>query len=269
MTGLRPSLYGAVAVLAAALIFASPAGASPQPGFRLLAGAVTPKQSIADSVDPVRVHLRFRAKRPLRVSVRINRLSSGKTARRLVAGMRMPGRGFELRWDGRTQRGKLAPAGLYELVAGPRGGPFRRVGRIRMHGHEFPVDGPHGVRGYIGRFGAPRVDGRTHQGFDITAACGTPLVAVRAGRIIKKAYDPELYGNFVVLKGEGERRTYKYAHLIWPAPVKEGQKVRAGRRLGSVGQTGNAASTPCHLHIEIRSQGKLLDPEPLINSWDW
>jgi murein DD-endopeptidase MepM/ murein hydrolase activator NlpD len=49
--------------------------------------------------------------------------------------------------------------------------------------------------------------------------------------------------------------------------VRAGQEVRAGRRIGTVGQTGNAASTPCHLHIEIRSRGDLLDPEPLLNSW--
>ncbi|MCB0871313.1 MAG: M23 family metallopeptidase, partial [Solirubrobacterales bacterium] len=54
-----------------------------------------------------------------------------------------------------------------------------------------------------------------------------------------------------------------------PAPVRRGQRVRAGRRLGSVGQTGNAASTPCHLHIEIRTRGRLLNPEPLVNAWDW
>ncbi|MBN8868128.1 MAG: M23 family metallopeptidase [Solirubrobacterales bacterium] len=154
-------------------------------------------------------------------------------------------------------------------MAGPIGGPLRRVGRIRLHGHEFPIDGRHGTRGYIGEFGAPRVDGRTHEGFDITAACGTPLVTVRAGTILKRAYDPDLYGNYVVLKGEGERRTYKYAHMLRPAPVTKGQEVRAGRRLGSVGQTGNAAGTPCHLHIEIRTHGRLLDPEPLVDSWTW
>ena len=43
--------------------------------------------------------------------------------------------------------------------------------------HVFPVQGPHGTRGPIGEFGAPRDGGRTHEGFDITAACGT-----RAGR---------------------------------------------------------------------------------------
>ncbi|MDQ5895213.1 MAG: family metallopeptidase [Actinomycetota bacterium] len=221
------------------------------------------------SVDPIRVHLRFRADRSLRVAIRIYRISSGRAriVRRIVTGRLAPGRWHHRVWDGRTQRGRLAPAGRYRALAGPVKGPFRGLGWFRLHSHLFPVGGPHGTRGYIGEFGAPRVDGRTHEGFDITAVCGTPLFAVRAGTILKKAYDPELYGNYVVLEGEGERRTYKYSHLLRPAPVREGQRVRAGRRLGSIGQTGNAAGTPCHLHFEIRSRGRLLDPEPLINSW--
>jgi murein DD-endopeptidase MepM/ murein hydrolase activator NlpD len=219
------------------------------------------------SVDPIRLHFRFRATRAVHVAIRINKVGTGRTIRRIVTGRLAPGRWHHRPWDGRSQRGRLAPAGRYRVLAGPVGGPFRPLGGIRLDGHQFPVDGPHGTRGYIGEFGAPRVDGRTHEGFDITASCGTPLVAVRAGTIIKKAFDPELYGNFIVLKGEGERRTYKYSHLLRPAPVREGQRVRAGRRLGSIGQTGNAAGTPCHLHFEVRSRGRLLDPEPLVNSW--
>lgn len=255
--------------MAAALLFAGPAAAAPDSGFRIHSAGVTPIDAIPFGVDPIRFHLRFRADQPIRISLRVKKLGTGRTIRRIVTGRLDPGRWHHRGWDGRTQRGRLAPSGRYVVVAGPVGGPLRRLGRIRIHDHTFPVDGPHGTRGYIGRFGAPRVDGRTHEGFDITAGCGSPLVAVRAGTIIKKAFDPDLYGNFVVLKGEGERRTYKYSHLLRPAPVRRGQRVRAGRRVGSVGQTGNAAGTPCHLHLEIRTRGKLLDPEPLVNAWTW
>lgn len=235
------------------------------------AGGVTPKQAVPSSVNPIRFHFRFSANRKMRVAIRIHRIVSGgeRFAGRIVTGRLSPGRWHHRVWDGRTRRGRLSPAGRYEVTAGPVGGPFRDLGRFRLHSHRFPVEGPHGSRGFIGEFGAPRVDGRTHEGFDVTAACGSPLVAVRAGRIIKKAYDPRLYGNYVVLKGEGERRTYKYSHLLRPAPVRKGKRVRAGRRLGSVGQTGNAASTPCHLHIEVRTRGRLLDPKPLLKAWDW
>ena len=87
---------------------------------------------------------------------------------------------------------------------------------------------------------------------------------MRSGTVLKNAYDPELKGNYVVYKGRSERRTYLYAHLERPAPVRVGQQIGAGRRLGSIGQTGNAAGTPCHLHIEMRSRGRLLDPEPVL-----
>lgn len=269
MTGVRRSLSGAVAVLAAALLFQGPAQAAPGSGFQLIKAGVTPKDAIPHSLKPARIHLRFRASQPLRVAIRIKRLGSGQTVRRIVTGRLGPRRWHHLAWDGRTQGRRLAPEGRYLVVVGPVGGPFRRVGRLRLHGHLFPVAGPHGIRGAVGEFGAGRTGGRTHEGFDVTAACGTPLVAVRSGTIIRKANDPELKGHYVVLKGEGERRTYLYAHLLRPAPVREGQKVRAGRRLGSVGQTGNAASTPCHLHIEIRTRGRLLNPQPLLNAWDW
>ncbi len=238
-------------------------------GIRSFKGGVTPNDAIPFSVEPIRFHLRFQGDAPLRLSIRVKRLGDGKTIRRLLRGPLAPGRWHHFNWNGRTQGGRLAPAGRYRVVAGPIGGPLRSLGRIRLHSHQFPVDGPHGARGYIGEFGAPRVDSRTHEGFDITAACGTPLIAVRAGTVLKRAFDPELYGNFVVVKGEGERRTYKYAHLKSPAPARRGQRVRAGRRIGSVGLTGNAAGTPCHLHIEIRTRGRLLDPQPLLRAWDW
>src|SRR3954451_12700584 len=73
----------------------------------------------------------------------------------------------------------------------------RTAGGTAFLGHVFPVDGPHGTRGYIGEFGAPRDGGRTHEGFDIVAACGTPLVAVRAGKVMKTGYDQILYGNYL------------------------------------------------------------------------
>lgn len=230
---------------------------------------VTPKDAIASSVNPVRIHFRYDAADPMRLAIRVKKVGSGKTIRRIVTRKLGRKRWHHLRWDGRTQGARLAPSGRYEVLLGKVGGPFLSLGRIRMHSHRFPVHGPHGTRGYVGEFGAPRNGGRTHEGFDVTAACGTPLVAVRAGRIVAKGYDPNLHGNYVVLKGEGERRTYKYSHLLRPAPARKGQKVRAGRRLGSVGQTGNAASTPCHLHIEIRSRGRLLNPRPLLRSWEW
>ncbi len=132
----------------------------------------------------------------------------------------------------------------------------------------FPVAGPHGTRGAVGEFHAPRNGGRIHEGFDIAAACGTPLVAVRDGRVRAVGYDPVLYGNFALIHGEGERRSYFYAHMPRPAPVRKGKRVFEGERIGSVGETGNAAGTGCHLHFEIHVDGLPVDPLPYLRHWD-
>lgn len=128
--------------------------------------------------------------------------------------------------------------------------------------------GPHGTRGAIGEFGAPRSGGRTHEGFDVVAACGAPLVAVVTGRVLRTGYDPVLYGNFLLIHGEGEQRSYFYAHMPRPARVHRGQEVWAGERVGVVGETGNARSVGCHLHFEIHVHGHPIDPEPELRRWD-
>jgi murein DD-endopeptidase MepM/ murein hydrolase activator NlpD len=139
---------------------------------------------------------------------------------------------------------------------------------VPYYGHVFPVRGQHGVRGPIGEYHAPRSGGRTHEGFDVTAACGTELVAVRNGRVLRTGFDPVLYGNYVLIHGEGEKRSYFYAHLSRPASVHRRQLVWEGQRVGAVGDTGNAAGTGCHLHFEIHVHGVPIDPEPSLRRWD-
>jgi murein DD-endopeptidase MepM/ murein hydrolase activator NlpD len=124
------------------------------------------------------------------------------------------------------------------------------------------VQGPHGDRGAIGEFGAGRNGGRTHEGFDIVAACGVELVAVSNGRVLDAGYDPVLYGNYVLIHGEEEARSYFYAHLPRPASVGRGERVWEGERIGAVGKTGNAISVGCHLHFEIHSTAFRSTPVP-------
>jgi murein DD-endopeptidase MepM/ murein hydrolase activator NlpD len=141
-------------------------------------------------------------------------------------------------------------------------------GGVAFYGHVFPVQGAHGVRGAIGAYHAPRSGGRIHEGFDITAACGTALIAVRSGRVLRRGFDPVLYGNYLLVHGEGERRSYFYAHLLRPAVVRRGERVWEGQRVGAVGETGNAVGTGCHLHFEIHVRGVPVDPEPSLRRWD-
>lgn len=100
------------------------------------------------------------------------------------------------------------------------------------------------------------------------ARCGAKLVAVADGAVVRRGFDPVLYGNYVLLGGAGEGRTYFYAHLARRAAVKPGQRVSAGQFVGNEGMTGNARTIGCHLHFEIRRRGRPIDPEPALRKWD-
>jgi murein DD-endopeptidase MepM/ murein hydrolase activator NlpD len=84
----------------------------------------------------------------------------------------------------------------------------------------------------------------------------------------RAGYDPVLYGNYLLIRGWGERRSYFYSHLRRPAAVRPGQPVWTGQPIAAVGATGNARSVGCHLHFEIHARGRPIDPEPLLRSWD-
>jgi murein DD-endopeptidase MepM/ murein hydrolase activator NlpD len=127
----------------------------------------------------------------------------------------------------------------------------------------FPVRGPHQ---YWDGFGA----GRGHEGMDIGARCGTPMVSALDGRVEHKAYHSAA-GNYVVVDTAGTPNDLMYAHLIRPGSVRVGQTVTAGQRIGYVGETGNAQG--CHLHFEFwkgdwYGGGHAVDPEPYLRAWD-
>ena len=108
----------------------------------------------------------------------------------------------------------------------------------------FPVAGPHT---FGDGFGAAR-SGHTHQGQDIMAACGTPLVAVSRAKVKWVSFQ-RLAGNYVVIRNKKVHQDYMYAHLAVTASVVKGQVVQPGQQIGIVGETGNAAA--CHLHFEL------------------
>ena len=179
-----------------------------------------------------------------------------------------PGKQLKSVWRGQRPGGRPARDGLYGFRLDVPGSKAVPAGRVRLHGHRFPVHAAHGTRGPIGDFGAPRSGGRVHEGFDVTAPCGTPLLAIRAGRVERAGYDSELYGHFIAVDARHSPLDYFYAHMIGPARADRGESVRTSERLGKIGLTGNAAGTPCHLHVEIRRAGQLLDPEPILRRWD-
>jgi murein DD-endopeptidase MepM/ murein hydrolase activator NlpD len=253
----------------ACLLAAAPAGAVDRgAGFDLRRTAISPKHPTFDGRREIRLHYGFAAARPrLELRIEVRRVRSGNVVRAYRERGAKPGRRLVREWNGRTRRDAAAPAGRYEFRVGPAGGAMRFAGRFRLRTHVFPVAGRHGTRGAIGDFGAPRSGGRVHEGFDITADCGTRLVAARGGSVEKAGYDPVLYGNYVLIDGLETRHDYFYAHLIARPAVGRHDRVRTGQLVGRVGQTGNAATTPCHLHFEIRIGGRPIDPEPKLRDW--
>ncbi len=252
---------------AAAADAAKPAGE----GFRLGNTRVTPAQPLFDGKREIRLHYRFRARGPVDLRIVVVRARSGDVVASHREHNAEPGRPHTRIWNGLNRRGKAVPDGRYAFRIGLASkGPtaLRPAGALHLHGHIFPVDGSHGNRGPVGEFHAPRNGGRIHEGFDITGACGTPLVAARGGKVARVGYDPVLYGNYVLIDGAKTGQDYFYAHMLAPASVSDGERVYTGQQVGRIGQTGNAASTPCHLHFEVRVGGEPIDPEPLLNDWD-
>jgi murein DD-endopeptidase MepM/ murein hydrolase activator NlpD len=203
-----------------------------------------------------------------RIGIEVVRVRTRQVVERWQRPAGAPGTPHARRWHGSRRSGAPAPDGKYAFRITSPGEPPFPAWRFDLHGHRFPVEAGHGTRGPIGDFGAPRAGGRIHEGFDVTAPCGTPLLAIRAGRVERTGYDPELYGHFIEVDARQSPLDYFYAHMIGPARADRGESVKTSERLGKIGLTGNAAGTPCHLHIEIRRAGRLLDPEPILRRWD-
>ena len=92
---------------------------------------------------------------------------------------------------------------------------------------------------------------RLHEAIDIMAPEGTSVVAAAPGTI-EKLFVSDAGGNTIYVRSPDRKTIHYYAHLADYAPgLKEGQKVRRGQRLGSVGSTGNAAPDAPHLHFAI------------------
>jgi hypothetical protein len=133
----------------------------------------------------------------------------------------------------------------------------------------FPVAGWHT---FGDRFGAPR-SGYSHQGQDILASQGTPIVAPLGGTISSVAYQASAAGEYIVLNAN-DGHAYFFAHCVRHSTVvSAGQQVVAGARLCDLGQTGDA--TGPHLHFEewvngwrTGSASKPVDPMPQLKAWD-
>jgi murein DD-endopeptidase MepM/ murein hydrolase activator NlpD len=141
-------------------------------------------------------------------------------------------------------------------------------GVVRPGSGVFPVRGPHTFGGPGAGFGAGRGD-HVHEGHDVAAACGTPLVAARAGRVVMRRFQSRA-GHYVVID-DAAGTSHVYMHLAEPAVVAQDALVAAGQRIGAVGSSG--ASSGCHLHFELwpapgwQRGGDPVDPLPALRAW--
>jgi peptidoglycan LD-endopeptidase LytH len=109
---------------------------------------------------------------------------------------------------------------------------------------------------------ASRSAGRLHEGIDIFAKKGTPVLAATEG-IVLRTGETGIGGKVVWVLGPGGQNHY-YAHLEDFSNIEAGQRIAAGSVLGYVGNSGNAANTPPHLHYGIYGTNGALNPYPLM-----
>jgi murein DD-endopeptidase MepM/ murein hydrolase activator NlpD len=149
------------------------------------------------------------------------------------------------------------------IAAGLYRGPFH------------PVLGHYGYGEGGAKFGADR-GGRRHEGQDVFAKRGTPVIAVHGGVVIERngggGHDYGGGGNYVTIYSPIENRSYVYLHMLKPALVGIGERVRAGQKVGQVGCTGSCSGD--HLHFEIRigkaywgADTRAIDPLPYLREW--
>jgi murein DD-endopeptidase MepM/ murein hydrolase activator NlpD len=144
--------------------------------------------------------------------------------------------------------------------------PSRTHVLLTAKGFVFPVYGKHD---YTDTFGAPRADTGFHQGNDIFAAAGTPLVAVCDGSLNRVGTLP-ISGNRLWVKCAKTGDSFFYAHLsAFATNTRDGLHVKAGQVIGFLGSTGDAEQTPPHLHFEVHPGSRAaVDPYPFLRAWE-
>jgi murein DD-endopeptidase MepM/ murein hydrolase activator NlpD len=231
-----------------------------------------------DQAGGVTFSYRFSGDAPSKVTVNLVRVDSGRVVKTWSPAAPAAGQIGHVSWNGLSGRAPAASARYaFRLVAssGSAAAHSARTSDVRRDAFDlrpalFPIRGRHTYSMRAGRFGARR-SGHSHQGQDVMARCGTPLVAARGGVVKARKYHSAA-GNYLVIDGQNTGIDYGYMHLRSPSPFRVGDRVHTGDRIGVVGETGDA--TACHLHFEEWSSpgwysgGHPFDPLADLKSWD-
>ncbi len=213
------------------------------------------------------------------VSVNLVRLDDGAVIQTFNPAVPTSGDVARVSWDGMIGD-QPAPNGRYAfrmeaVAAGGAKAVNAAAGDIQRDAFDlrpalFPVRGRHNFGQGAARFGAGRA-GHTHQGQDVLARCGTPLIAARGGVVKAKKYQSAA-GYYLIIDGTGTGTDYGYMHMAAPSAYNVGDRVYTGDQIGVVGDTGDA--TACHLHFEEWSApgwysgGQPFDPLADLRAWD-
>jgi murein DD-endopeptidase MepM/ murein hydrolase activator NlpD len=144
--------------------------------------------------------------------------------------------------------------------------------RLTAGGYVFPVYGP---CSFGDTFQAPRpwITSGWHHGEDIFAQLGTPLLAVADGTVFSVGWND--LGGYRLWLRDRDGNEFYYAHLSAFSPFAvNGRQVKAGTVLGFMGNSGDAETTPYHVHFEIHPVGLLylgydgvVRPYPYLTAW--
>jgi hypothetical protein len=134
-----------------------------------------------------------------------------------------------------------------------------------LQAYLFPVLGS---SNYTDTWGAARAStGIPHQGTDIFASEGTPIVAVADGVLDRVGWNT--IGGYRFWLYDQYGNSFYHAHLSAFSPIAlDGARVKRGDVIGFVGHTGDAQYTPPHLHFEVHpGNGEPSNPFPFLNAW--
>ncbi|MDP4620753.1 MAG: peptidoglycan DD-metalloendopeptidase family protein [Thermoleophilia bacterium] len=166
------------------------------------------------------------------------------------AGVRILQRKLRMKPTGIADAALLKRIGL--KVRAVASSPATPVATTAQYLKVFPVVGTYS---YSNDFGAPRSQG-SHQGNDIIAKMGTPLVACVDGTISRLSRTETRLGGIWIWIADARGNQYYYAHMDTIDPeLRAGSRVTAGQVVGTMGMTGDAKGTIPHLHFEIRPSG--------------